>query len=73
MTLLPKEKEETKDGDLILDLDVMMQTPTVAPPLHEWIDRGGDELWKKKHREWRLCIASLIEQAVLPISEPLFI
>lgn len=50
----------------------MMQTPTVALPSHEWIDRGGEELEKKKIQSGD-CIGSLIEQAALPISEPLFI
>lgn len=68
------KREETKDGDLVLALDVMTQTPIVALPSDVWIERGrGEELQKKKYREWRLCVVSLTEKAVLPISEPLFI
>lgn len=42
------KREETKDGDLVLALDVMTQTPIVASPSDVRIERGrGEELQKK--------------------------
>lgn len=65
-------REETKE-DLVLALDVTMQTHTVALPLHEQTTRRGDTLEKKiiQGVETEHFITS--KQAVLPISEPLFI
>lgn len=67
LTLLPKE---TKDGDVILTCDVMTQALTVA--LYSHYDTVKSRAGHKQYRKWRLCIASLKKQAVLPICEPLF-
>lgn len=67
LTLLPKE---TKDGDVILTCDVMTQALTVA--LYSHYDTVKSRAGHKRYGEWRLCIASLKEQTVLPICKPLF-
>lgn len=71
--LLFCHKRRDKGWSSFLALDVMMQTPTDALPSHQLMDRERWRVWEKKNTGSGDCIASLIEQAVLPISKPLFI